>query len=191
MNSVTKSYMTLNEMLSDRGYDILLVGKYISPHEFTTRSNLNYTVQHPTTGDILMVYFSSEDSIRLKSVEKLISRMSSGRCQTNHCILVYPGIMTTSAKKYIDKCKYHIEHFAEEDLIINIMKHQLMPIISVLTPEEKSFLFAISKIKDSQLPRIALNDPISKYYGLHREDVIKVVRKSETAGEYLIYRICY
>ena len=76
-----------------------------------------------------------------------------------------------------------------DDLQVNITQHKMVPEHSVLNEEDKANLMDKYKIKPHQLPKIQKADPIARYFGVKRGDVMKIIRASETAGRYVTYRI--
>merc|ERR1712071_673046 len=105
---------------------------------------------------------------------------------TNAMVMVAAG-MTPSAKTAMIELqpKYKIESFMEQELLINITEHELVPMHQVLKEE----LLQRYKITEQLLPRIQTSDPIARYYGVNRGQVFKIIRRSDTAGRYVTYRM--
>ncbi len=71
----------------------------------------------------------------------------------------------------------------------NIFEHVLVPKHVILNAEEISNLLKKFNIALNQLPRISSKDPAVKVLNAKPGDVIKILRKSETAGISEFYRI--
>ena len=82
-----------------------------------------------------------------------------------------------------------VEGFNEEELVVDITEHELVPEHQLLKPSEKAFLLKQYGLEERQLPRIQKRDPIARYFGAQKGQVFRIVRKSETAGKYVTYRI--
>jgi len=71
----------------------------------------------------------------------------------------------------------------------NILSHKLVPEHKVLSEKEKEELLKRYGITLRQLPRILASDPVVKELGAKPGDVIRIRRKSPTAGESIYYRV--
>lgn len=71
----------------------------------------------------------------------------------------------------------------------DILKHELVPEHIIMNEKEKEELFEKLKIKSHNLPKILSNDPVVKAIDAKEGDVLKIIRKSLTAGVSVYYRV--
>ncbi|MDQ1280070.1 MAG: DNA-directed polymerase subunit [Thermoproteota archaeon] len=71
---------------------------------------------------------------------------------------------------------------------IDLFEHELVPEHILLSKEEVEAVLEKYRIKPHQLPFIKASDPGSKAIKAQPGDVLKIVRKSKTAGEAIAYR---
>lgn len=64
----------------------------------------------------------------------------------------------------------------------NVLEHEMVPDHQTMTESEIAELLSRYHITLNQLPRIYNDDPAVKAIGAKLGDVIKIVRKSQTAG---------
>jgi len=70
----------------------------------------------------------------------------------------------------------------------NIFKHELVPKHEILTKEEAEEILKEHHINPYQLPHIRSSDPAVFLIGAKPGDIVKIIRKSPTAGVYVTYR---
>lgn len=70
----------------------------------------------------------------------------------------------------------------------NILEHELVPKHELLTKEEALKVLRELGIRPEQLPWIRASDPIVKLLGAKPGDIVRVARKSPTAGVSIAYR---
>lgn len=155
-----------------------------------SRSKLIVLVSHnddPT--DQLYVFFPDDPKVGVKTIVAYIKKMEEE--EITRAIIVVSQGMSPSAKKAIADMqpKYTFEPFLDSELMVNITNHFLVPVHQLLNAQEKRELLTRYKLKENQLPRIRIDDPIARYFGLKRGQVVRIVRTSETAGRYVTYRL--
>lgn len=69
------------------------------------------------------------------------------------------------------------------------MEHSLIPPHEKVSEDEKKILLEKYNITLLQLPKIKIDDPSIKHLSLKRGDVVKIIRKSVTAGNSTFYRV--
>jgi len=70
----------------------------------------------------------------------------------------------------------------------SILEHELVPKHEILSIEEAVKLLKELGIRPEQLPWIRASDPVARELGAKPGDIIRIIRKSQTAGESIAYR---
>ena len=82
----------------------------------------------------------------------------------DRAIMVAGANLTPFARSIVAEIagKQTIEVFLEAELLVNITRHVLVPEHRVLSGDEKRVLLNRYKVRESQLPRIQLSDPVAR-----------------------------
>ena len=140
-----------------------------------------------------IIVFHHIEKFGVKHVRKYITYAEKMGIHT--MIFVYAIPPSTHARMAIhDYNEYNsvrIEEFSEARVSFNVTKHDYVPPHTKLSETEKQALLSKYQCKERQLPRISSADPVARYYGLRPREVVRIVRKSETAGRCAHYRIVH
>lgn len=139
--------------------------------------------------EMCFVFFPVPLKLGVKEVREFLQQMREN--QVKNGIFVVQQPLTSFAKNAMAEFQgqFDLETFQENELLVNIMKHVLVPEHKAMADEEKKALLKRYNLKPSQLPRIQFTDPCARYLGLKRGQVVRIVRSSETAGRYVTYRL--
>ncbi|KAL6760470.1 RNA polymerase [Haematococcus lacustris] len=201
MDHLTKMYRirrTCLQVLKDRSYLVSQHELELTKEAFRDRygempRKEDLTILVPRIDDPteqIFVFFPEEVKVGVKTIKNLAERMKVE--SVTRAIMVISANLTPFAKQCLTDLqpKFNIEQFTENELLVNITEHVLVPEHRILTKEEKQVLLDRYKVKETQLPRIQYSDPVARYFGLQRGQVVRIVRPSETAGRYVTYRFC-
>ena len=173
---------TCAQMLRDRNYLVSSDDLDMKIEEFSEkfadvgisgiRDRMSFTCgkkDDPT--DMITVFYPEEAKVGVKVLKEYCLKMDSEKIRRG--LVVAQQGLTPFAKQTLQELsdKYLLEQFQEEELLVNITEHVLVPKHIVLNSEEKTALLARYKLKDSQLPRIQITDPVARYYGMGKGQV--------------------
>ena len=191
-----RARITIGEMLRDRGY--VFPSDTIQPDlttfkrvwgEQPNRREMKITATRGS--EYIYVYFPEfANRVGIAPIREYVEEMVSRGVRRG--IVVLRNGLTSMARQSLDDMRKHImlEQFDEDDLINNVSKHELVPTHTLLSGAEKAALLSRYHLKETQLPRILATDPVARYYGFSRGQVVRITRASDTAaGSYITYRL--
>ncbi|KAL1785732.1 DNA-directed RNA polymerases I, II, and III subunit RPABC1 [Sigmodon hispidus] len=126
--------------------------------------------------DQMFVFFPEEPKVNIKTIKVYCQQIQEENI-TRALTVVQQGMTSSAKQSLVDMApKYVLEQFLQQELLINITEHELVPEHVVMTKEWVTELLARYKL-------------LACYFGIKRGQVVKIIRPSETAGRYITYRL--
>ena len=206
-NKLFVSRSIILELLQDRGLDTSEY-EHFTPEEISVM----YSTVSTKTKDISALDISLKDS---KNKTTLVKYVLSSKIRTSNLInltqtfidetleegdtliIIIKDKLTSDDqleeyfKSIYDSKKIFCQYFWINMLTLNITKHEKVPKHTIINDDEIKELIKNIQISSVEKLQVIKNtDPVAKYYGMKNGDVCKIIRKSETAGVYINYRLC-
>ena len=104
------------------------------------------------------------------------------------CLCTYLRVQVFWIMTFINCMATEKEESPLSEKKVNVFDHLLVPKHTLLSQEEVEKVLNKYRIKPYQLPKIKDSDPAAMAIQAQSGDVIKILRKSHTAGEAIAYR---
>jgi DNA-directed RNA polymerase subunit H len=174
------------QTVEERKAEVLLkLRKYklIEKEEF--EGAIGYTIEIPQEKEKALVWcILGQATVGIVAMNQLYKIMKEK--EIDRAIVVTEGRYTHAVKLGAKKKK--VELLPKSFPVFDIFEHLLVPKHEILSEKEKNQLLASFKVKPYQMPQVTSTDPAVKAIGAKPGDVLRIIRRSSTAGEHIAYR---
>ena len=183
---ISKSLNTIIELLDTRGIKIDITVDSLTE---LINQNANTVLFSVVLEKVKVIYYLA-NKFKWSEVKKTLEAEQETPYELY--IFVVKDKISQNYVKSINELNLNINTFDIKELQFNRTKHKLVPKHIKITSESeiKEILESYSVKNRFQLPIILKCDPIARYLGFKNGDIIKIIRPSPTAGEYVTYRCC-
>ena len=176
------------ETIEERKAEVLIkLRKYklVEKEKFEKDGAYAYIIDIPQDKERAIVWcILGEATVGIAAMNNLYKVMKEK--DLDRAIVVTEGRYTHAVKLGAKKKK--VELLPKSFPVFDIFEHALVPFHEILTEKEKNQLLAQFKVKPYQMPQVKSGDPAVKAIGAKPGDILKITRKSVTAGEHITYR---
>jgi DNA-directed RNA polymerase subunit H (RpoH/RPB5) len=173
------------ETLEERKAKILIkLRGYKLVKKEKVKDTVSYIVDSTKEKQKILIWCVPEETVGILTINRVAKAMKEAEIERG--ILIASGRYTNAAKQAAKK--KHIELLPKTFPVFDIFEHRLVPKHEILTPEEREKVLARYRVKPYQLPQIKASDPAAKAIGAKPGDILRIIRKSPTAGEHIAYR---
>lgn len=176
---------TVSEMLIDRGYPVNTEDICENAKLFTggESSSFSYIVENTTKLSTLPAKIAIiwESQFVVKTVRNYEQFMYDN--DVVNAIFITDNVLNIYAKKALKELSNtnnprhkKVTVFFSYELVVNITHHPWVPFHKGLSPSEEKIVMSKYRLTKKQFPRISINDPVSRYYGYIRGQILKITR---------------
>ncbi len=179
--------MTVESMtVEERKAEVLIkLRKYKLIKKETHEGAISYLINIPEDKEKAIVWcFLGAATVGIAAMNTLYKYMKEQELE--RAIVITEGRYTHAVKQAAKKKK--VELLPKSFPVFDIFEHALVPKHEILSKKEKEELLTELKVQPYQMPQIKSTDPAVKAIGAKPGDVLKIIRKSQTAGEHIAYR---
>ena len=160
-----------------RGYKLIKKENY--------KEAISYYVDIPKEKEKAIIWcILNETTVGVTSINLLQKAMKEA--EVERAIIITEGRYTHAVKQSAKKKR--IELLPKAFPVFDIFEHVLVPKHEILDEKEREQVLAQYKIQPYQVPQIKASDPAVKAIGAKPGDMLRIIRKSYTAGEHIAYR---
>jgi len=160
-----------------RGYKLVKKEKH--------KDGISYLVEIPKEKKKALIWcMQDESTVGITSINQLQKLMKETGVERG--IMITSGRYTHAVKQSAKK--KGVELLSRTFPAFDLFEHKLVPKHEILTEKEREQLLAEYKVQPYQLPQIKASDPAVKAIDAKPGDILRIIRKSATAGEHIAYR---
>ena len=207
-NKLFLSRPIILELIEDRGYDTQAYSNFTAEEieimfkSVSTKtaelSVLDIQLTNNKNKNKIIIKYNLSPRIRVSNIINLTETLLEENLSEGDTliIIIRDSLSSDDAleeyfKQVYNEHKIFCQYFWINALTFNLTQHEMVPTHEIISDDEKALLIKNLQITNlDKLPVIKKNDPVAKYYGMKEGDVCKITRKSETAGNYISYRLC-
>jgi DNA-directed RNA polymerases I, II, and III subunit RPABC1 len=206
-NKLFLSRPIILELIEDRGYDTQAYSNFTAEEIEIMFKSVSTKTSELSVLDIqltnknknkIIIKYNLSPRIRVSNIINLTETLLEENLSEGDTliIIIRDSLSSDDAleeyfKQVYNEHKIFCQYFWINALTFNLTQHEMVPTHEIISDDEKALLIKNLQITNlDKLPSIKKNDPVAKYYGMKEGDVCKITRKSETAGNYISYRLC-
>jgi DNA-directed RNA polymerase subunit H len=181
-----KGVKSKGETVEERKAEVLIkLRKYKLIKKEKFEGAFGYTIEIPEEKEKAMIWcILDQATVGIVAMNQLYKVMKEKEIE--RAIVITEGRYTHAVKQGAKKRK--VELLLKSFPVFDIFEHALVPKHETLSEKERAALLEKYKIKPYQMPQITSTDPAVKAIGAKPGDVLRIIRKSSTAGEHIAYR---